>query len=500
MLLGVSAPTVSRPRPARRIPDLPSGWRPRLATRTWERVGAAVVCICAAAGFLLYPTYPNYDSVYSLLWGRELLHLEPLSFEAYRAPTEHPLAIAIGALLSLFGNGGDRLFVALMVASFVALVFGLYALGRAAFTPLVGFVAAVLVITRFDFPFLAARGYIDPLYLALVIWAAVLELRRPRRGWAVLVLLMLAAMLRPEAWLLAGLYVLWAGWHATWRQRIAFAAMAAAGPLIWALTDFLVTGNALYSFTGTSELADELGRNKGVGAVPQATWTFLIDLAKFPVVLGGIVGVLLALLLTPRRLVMPAVLFVCGVGTFALVGAGGLSVISRYLLVPSLVVMVMCGVAVGGFTMLRERSRLRRAWALGALALVLFGILFTATRVSVARLDSELSFRGDAHDAFMALIEQPAFKRGLACGPVWTPNHKLVPDTRWYLGLPKDQVIARSSTDRVPDKGVVILVHGRQALFKQALVTEFDDPADSLPPPGFRRVAVSEYYAAYVRC
>jgi hypothetical protein len=500
MLLGVSAPTVSRPRPARRIPDLPSGWRPRLATRTWERVGAAVVCICAAAGFLLYPTYPNYDSVYSLLWGRELLHLEPLSFEAYRAPTEHPLAIAIGALLSLFGNGGDRLFVALMVASFVALVFGLYALGRAAFTPLVGFVAAVLVITRFDFPFLAARGYIDPLYLALVIWAAVLELHRPRRGWAVLVLLMLAAMLRPEAWLRAGLYVLWTGWHATWRQRIAFAAMAAAGPLIWALTDFLVTGNALYSFTGTSELADELGRNKGVGAVPQATWTFLIDLAKFPVVLGGIVGVLLALLLTPRRLVMPAVLVVCGVGTFALVGAGGLSVISRYLLVPSLVVMVMCGVAVGGFTMLRERSRLRRAWALGAFALVLFGILFTATRVSVARLDSELSFRGDAHDAFMALIEQPAFKRGLACGPVWTPNHKLVPDTRWYLGLPKDQVIARSSTDRVPDKGVVILVHGRQALFKQALVTEFDDPADSLPPPGFRRVAASEYYAAYVRC
>jgi hypothetical protein len=311
---------------------------------------------------------------------------------------------------------------------------------------------------------------------------------------------MLGAMLRPEAWLLAGLYVVWAGWHATWRRRIAFAAMAAAGPLIWALTDFLVTHNALYSFTGTSELADELGRNKGVGAVPQATWSFLIDLAKFPVVLGGIVGVLLALLLTPRRLVMPAVLFVCGVGTFALVGAGGLSVISRYLLVPSLIVMVLCGVAVGGFTMLRERSRIRRVWALGALALVVFGIGFTATRVSVARLDSELSFRGDAHDAFMALIEQPAFKRGLACGPVWTPNHKLVPDTRWYLGLPEDQVIARSSTQRVPDKGVVILVHGRQALFKQALVTAFDDPADSLPPPGFRRVAVSAYYAAYVRC
>jgi len=500
MLLGVSAPTLPRPRPARFASDLRSGRGPRPATRTLERVGAAVVCLGALIGFLVYPTYPNYDSVYSLLWGRELLALEPLSFEAYRAPTEHPLAIAVGAVLSLFGPLADRLFVALTVATFVALVFGLYALGRTAFTPLVGAVAAVLVITRFDFPFLAARGYIDPGYLALVVWAAVLELRRPRRGLPVLVLLALASMLRPEAWVLAGLYVLWAGWRASWRRRIAYAALAAAGPVVWALTDFLVTGNPLFSFTGTSELAEELGRNKGVGVVPAATWSFLIDLAKFPVVIGAIAGFLLALVIAPKRLLVPVALFACGVATFAAVGAGGLSVISRYLLVPSLMAMVLCGVAVGGWTMLREGSGLRRVWAAGAIALVLFGIVFTATRVNLARLDSELSFRGDAHDAFMALIDTPGFRRGLECGPVYTPNHKLVPDVRWYVDLPEDRVIARSSIDGEPERGVAILVHGRQALFKQALVTEFDEPQDSLPPAGFERVAVSEYYAAYVRC
>lgn len=500
MLLGVSAPTLPRPRPARGAAGSSEARPPRLGTRTWERVGAAVVCLGALAGFFLYPTYPNYDSIYSLIWGRELLHLEPLSFEAYRAPTEHPLAIAVGAVLSIFGNSADRIFLALMIAAFVALIFGLYALGRTAFTPLVGLVAAVLVVTRFDFPFLAARGYIDPWYLALVVWAAVLELRKPRRGWAVLVLLALAAMLRPEAWVLAGLYVIWAGWHASWGRRIGYAALAALGPVVWVATDFLVTGNPKYSLSGTSELADELGRNKGVGAVPAATWSFLIDLAKFPVVIGAIAGLLLALFIAPRRLVMPLVLFATGVATFAAVGAAGLSVISRYLLVPSLMAMVLCGVAVGGWTMLRERTWARRIWAGGALLLVLFGIGFTVTRVSLARLDSELSFRGDAHDAFQELIAQPGFKEGLKCGPVWTPNHKLVPDARWYLNLPQDRVIARSSTDKVPDKGVVILVHGRQALFSQALVTEFDDPADSLPPPGFNRVAVTKYYAAYVRC
>ena len=54
------------------------------------------------------------------------------------------------------------------LVSFVALAAGLYRLAAAAFTPLVGIVAAALLVTRFDFPFLAARGYIDIPYLAFV--------------------------------------------------------------------------------------------------------------------------------------------------------------------------------------------------------------------------------------------------------------------------------------------------------------------------------------------
>ena len=75
------------------------------------------------------------------------------------------------------------------LASFLWLVWGIYRLGRVAFTPLVGAIAALLLLTRFDFAFLAARGYIDVPYMALVVWAAVLEATRPRRGWPVFVLL-----------------------------------------------------------------------------------------------------------------------------------------------------------------------------------------------------------------------------------------------------------------------------------------------------------------------
>ena len=142
----------------------------------------AVLCACFLVGFLVYPTYPNYDSYYSLLWGREVLDLQAPFFEGFRVPTEHPLAIAAGAVLSLFGQVGDRIWVGMTLATYLWLVWGIYRLGRVAFTPLIGAIAALLLLTRFDFAFLAARGYIDIPYMAMVVWAAALEAERPRRG------------------------------------------------------------------------------------------------------------------------------------------------------------------------------------------------------------------------------------------------------------------------------------------------------------------------------
>jgi len=467
-----------------------------------ERVGLGALVLAAVVGFVAYPTYPNYDSYYSLLWGRELVHLDALSFQAYRAPTEHPLAIAFGALLQPLGDSADRVMVAFAVIAFIVLVAGIYSLGKVAFTPLVGFVAAALLATRFDFPFLAARGYIDVPYLAVVIWAAVIEARAPRKHPVVVLLLLAAAgLMRPEAWLLAGLYWLWLVPRATWRQRAGYAALAAIGPLVWAGVDFAVTGQPLYSLTATGDLADELGRNKGVAAVPQALYAFLIKLDKFPVFVGGAIGLGLATLLTPRRAAMPLALFAAGVGTFTMVGVAGLSVIDRYLLVPSLCVMIFAAVFIGGWTMLREGTWWRRIWTFGAAALVVFGIVFTATSVNLHQLDNELRFRGDAHQALEQVLGAPAVASALRCGPVYVPNHKLIPDVRWILDRPKSGVLARSSANvGEPRRGVAIIVHTRIALFKQALVTAKDNPVDNLPPAGFTRAATSRHYAAYVHC
>ena len=73
---------------AERMPA--AGVTPRLRSlpaSLWARAAIAVLALASLVGFVAFPTYPNYDSYYSLLWGRELVHLESLSFEAYRAPT-----------------------------------------------------------------------------------------------------------------------------------------------------------------------------------------------------------------------------------------------------------------------------------------------------------------------------------------------------------------------------------------------------------------------------
>ena len=80
--------TLTRPTPgtdsARAEPAL-GARRPR------RQVVFALLCVGFAIGFFVFPTYPVYDSYYSLLWGRDLLHGDPLVFDGFRYPTEHPL-------------------------------------------------------------------------------------------------------------------------------------------------------------------------------------------------------------------------------------------------------------------------------------------------------------------------------------------------------------------------------------------------------------------------
>ena len=187
------------------------------------------------------------------------------------------------------------------VASFVAVVAGMYRLGRVCFGPVVGWIAALLVLSRFFVENLAAQGYLDISYIALIVWATVLEVQRPRRGTIVFLMLAAAGLLRPDAWLLSGIYWLWCSWRADNRRRLQYLALAAIAPVIWFAVDAVVTGNPLYSLHATAGLAQELERTQGFSSVLTSVWSYAERIDKLPVLLGGLAGVGLAIWLTPRR-------------------------------------------------------------------------------------------------------------------------------------------------------------------------------------------------------
>lgn len=490
--------TLTRPRPGPsrlRGARLPAGWGSRLALAAF-----ALICLGFAIGYFVFPTYPVYDSYYDLLWGRELLHGQAPVFAGFRYPTEHPLAIALGALLSLFGQVGDRMWIALMLISFLALVAGVYRLGRIAATPLVGAVAAALLLTRFDYAFLAARGYVDVWFMAMVVWAAVLEATRPRRGTSVLLLLAAAGLLRPEGWVLSGLYWCWLAWKATWPERIRFAAIAAIGPVVWVGLDAIVTGDPLFSLHHTGGLAEDLGRSRPVSQLPAAVPGFFANLVKIPILVLAVLGLLAGIVMAPRRMAMPLLLLATGLFTFVLIGVAGASVIERYLAVAALALMVFAAVALAGWTML-ERGALRTGWMAASIAAVLIGAGYTAAHLDFGYFTSELRFRGEAHHDLAQVLHTPAVQAGLRCGPVSTPNHKIVPDSRWIANLRDGRVIPRADRKVAqPTRGVALVSTSRFAILAQAWTNPLDDPRIQLPPPGYRRVATSRFYAAYVRC
>ena len=485
---------------------------------TWAKLAFAAMCVGALIGYFVYPTYPTYDSFYALLWGRDLLHAHLPDFRVYRGPTEHPLAIAFGAFCSIFGDGGARLMVLGSIASFVALVAGIYRLGRLCFGPIAGLVAGLLALSRFFLENLAAQGYLDISYVALIVWGVVLEVEEPRRGWPVFVVLAAAGLLRPDAWLVVGAYWLWCVWptganRVTRRRALVYLALAAIGPLVWIVVDLVVTGKPFYSLNSTAGLAQELGRTQDLASVVGSLWTFLVRIDKLPVLVGAIAGVGLALWLTPRRTRTPLVALVLLLGVFVLEGAAGASVIDRYLIGAAVMLLLFCAVAVGGWAMLEPGTAMRRVWMAGAALLVAYGVLAAATTLSLSSLRTTLAYHEDFHKGLAVALRSPAVEREMRRCPLLTlPNNKLIPDARWILDTTNQHdIVARSQAradvhqglhsleNRIKRGSVAVFPLG-SAVFYEAIVDVGDDPRDQIPQDGYHRIFTSHYYAIYGNC
>jgi hypothetical protein len=295
-----------------------------------------------------------------------------------------------------------------------------------------------------------------------------------------------------------------------WAQRrlptVTEVAWVLVAPLIWTGSDWLVTGDALYSSNYTTRSALSLGRRVPVSQLPERLAQFMNDLTKPPVLAAGIAGIGLSFaLVRPRaRLILPSFLFLFGIATFLALSIRGFAVINRYLVISALALTLFAAFTLGGWTAIQARGRI--LWALGSLAVILLGAGWTLSRFNFEHVRWELRSRQIVHADMVELLNDPAVVAARRCGPVTVPNHKLVPDVRYLLDAGEADVVPRT---RLPQagretRGVALFVTGGRRFLTHPAYGPFDqlddDPLIQVPGPDFKLAASGRYLAAYVNC
>ena len=468
--------------------------------RSIERIPAPLWIIAGAILFWLAfsHAYLNYDTFYAMLWGQDILHGRLPDYEFAIAPTPHPLVTLISMAAVPFGSAADDILLGISFLAFAALVWCVFRLGSLAFGWPVGLLAAVIVATRQPLDSYAIRAYIDIPFAALVLYAALLEARLPKRGVPVLVLLAVAGLLRPEAWLFAGVYFLYIAWDAGWTRRIWLAALALSAPLLWALTDLLITGDPLHSLHGTSALDDELQRRRTLLDVPIAVPESLGYVLRIPVLIGAVVGAAFAWFYAKRKAAVLAVLILLNGVTFVALAVAGLPLLARYLLIAATVTAIFGSAGALGWLQL-SKGKDRRAWAIAGFVVIALLVAFIPAQYSrLSRLHDTTVSRGEMQEDIRGLTEQADAKRYLdACQPIYTPNHRAVPMLRYWLEAPTNAVISAQTLDGPPRKGVMLAANTPQVRRVFVLDPRDRENLNAPVPKDFRKVAKNRSWALY---
>jgi hypothetical protein len=431
----------------------------------------------------------NYDTLYALVWGRDLAHGTLPDYDVSLAPTPHPLATLVGLILSPLGATGS--IDATLVLAFVwlgALAWITYRLGEAWINPAAGVLAAAIILTRRPVLDFGARAYVDLPYLVLVLGALLVETRRSRAGAPVLALLALAGLLRPEAWLFSAAYILWLR-PRDWRLW----GLAAAAPVLWGLSDLIVTGDPLHSLTGTRDTAQELKRVTGLDEVPVTVPRRIGEILREPVLVGAAGGGLLCLAFLRRRVALGAIAGVVALAAFCVLAAAGLPILGRYLLGPSAILAVFCGAGAFGWAELPRGHPWRRRWAwFGVLTLVLLVVFIPPQVDRITGLRDALRIQDGIQDDLHALT--PDFP----CTPITVPNHRPVPLLALWLDLdPKriavaQELLPRSGTYVRPSTGRI----ARDYILDPRDLNQRIPP----PPPGFAAVDANASWRVFAKC
>jgi hypothetical protein len=458
-------------------------------SRRREQAAAGVLALAALAGWALVRTYPSYDSYASLVWGRELLDGALPAYGAPAAPTPHPLWILVSAAAGLAGRDGERVLVLVTVLAWVALLWGIHRLGAALWDRPRGLLAAGLAAASASLALWAAQAYLDVLFAALVAWAGAAWAER--RGRAALVLLALAGLLRPEAWVLgAG-----AWWFGRPRRRVDLALVLAA-PVLWILTDLIVTGDPLWSLNRTASVVRSIDQEVGAGALPARLVSSLAGLVTPPVLVLGVGGVALAAWRRQARAWIPGAAIAVGIVAWLAGGVLSGAAERRYLLVPALGLCLFAAHLVLGFRD-EPAGGLARWWRRGALAAAALAVVGVAVLLPgrVRNVTDELAFVRHAHDDLETVLASPSVR---PCRPIVFPTYRLVPVGRWALD--RSAAAVRAADRPFPPGGVRVFVAGGDKPIRRFGIASGTPFSTNAPDPKVPAVAAAGPFTARGRC
>ncbi len=474
------------------------------------RLTAGIGALAAALWLLVGRGLVNYDTLYSLVWGRQIAQGQTPDIDVALAPTPHPLATLAGVVASPLsmasdaGVHGESAQTATLIVAFLALAllgWVVYALGTAWFDPWVGVLAAAIVLTRRPVLDFGARAYVDIPYLVLVLGALLVETRRPRAGLPVLGLLAVAGLIRPEAWLFSAayfVYLVWSGERDLGRLA-KLAAVAASGPLLWALADWALAGSPLHSLTGTRDSASTLGRVTGLDDVPVTVPRRLGEILREPVLLGAAGGLILSWLWLRDRVRPAIVAGVLALAAFCILAASGLPILGRYLLLPAAIGAILCGAGAFGWRSLPQDDRRRRPWAWFGLATLVALLVFAPAQIQrIGDLRDALRIQDGIQDDLRAFVHRPPGVLSEACTPVGVPNHRPIPLLALWLDTEPQRVV--SLQERTIARGAYARPATARVARDYVLDPRDRDKAIPPPPPGFRLVAGNRSWRVFQDC
>jgi hypothetical protein len=482
-----------------------------LAPATWVAAVTALLLLIFPLGF------PNYDTIYALLWGRELGEgLDP-DRAAALPPTPHPLAELFGLIASPLGGGAIDLTMVVAYASLGLVGYLVYRLGSLWFDRPIGAVAALIVLTRAPFLSNGLRAYVDLPYIALVLGALAIETRRPRAGWPVLALLAAAGLLRPEAWLFSIAYAIYLALPALRKRKpikleVPWVCLALAAPILWALYDWITAGSPTYSFTGTRETVETLGRHTGPVDLVIYGPRALGEVLQWPGMVGALGGVVLAVALMRRdarllprtedgvpKAAIGVVAAVLALGAFAVLACAGLAIIARYTMLAGAVLAVFVALALLGWRLLGRDHPWRRPWqAFAAIVALMFVVWIPNQYGLLSQVDTDLTNQGRIESDLGDLAGSGAFEP--LCLPISVPNHRAVPRLAFDLEVRPSHIVSSSEQTHQPRRGYFLDPAGPFVIHN--FILDPNDPSrfTTAVPAGFHRVARNESWILYRRC